>query len=432
MKKFYFWFLLIYPLIFCNSRMTNDLPGFDKFAIFSFLPKEIRYVEIILIIIAFIFALLNKNSLYRYSTLPSIFIFLFLAFIGGVINFIPFQDTLQVTYTFILPFLIIYTIISFDYNLNDLKKAINFYNIILLVSIPIMLYEFLFFRRLPVVNPADIANGLFRDSNVSANYFFILMFYNIAFFLKRGEKKYVIFSSAAFFLAFIGFNEKSTIFSVVLLLFFFVKTGKLRIKNLVIIVPLVILLIFINTIAKKDDANPLLRLNLLEDVELTKIGPVKSYLNTFEIWTESIGYVIFGSGAGTYSNPIIFSKWERGKISELTRKYNYDIMLASESKDSNINSAIDWTVNIFTGLLVELGFIAAMIIVLLYRKLLKDLINIYRKKDKSDYIALATILGLNLLLLNSLISNVSNIDEMVLIVPISFISAILIKNNYAN
>jgi hypothetical protein len=258
---------------------------------------------------------------------------------------------------------------------------------------------------------------------------FIVSFIELGFFFHSKSNKHLYIAIIAFIIAFLGFDEKSTIFFAVLLIMFLVIGKRINLKILIsLLLVFTILKVIQSSIIKEEIGGQasLIRIELLEDIDLTQIGPIKSYLNIPSVLAESIIYPFFGSGPGTYSNPIVFSKFAKGEISSVAKKYNYEIILASDSDSIGIKSALDWTVNIISGLIVEFGILCFVCIFYLYNKLIKNLFYIFKKNEQYSFLALSILFSLVLLLITASLSNVANIDEITLMGPLCLYSGILL------
>jgi len=402
--------------------MVKTLPGYNVFAIFAFIPKEIRYVEVVVILFFYIYSNFKTKKINHFNFALQIIAFVSISLISTLINGVSFVDAMQVIYMFLFPFLIISTIAAFDYEPIYFDKLSNFVKYFILLCIPAAIYGFFVFRNYVNVNPADVINVYFSDASTSANFMFILAFYELSYYLNSRKNKNLVLFIISFIIAFLGFNEKSILFFIGLMIFYLIKTKKFNLK---LVISISIIGLFLSLIyyyiSQKEyiRQKSLIRVELLSEIDLTSVGPIRSYLNVPLALSESIIYPFFGSGPGTYSTPIVFSNFHAGKISSIAKKYNYTILLSSFNSQKNlINSALDWTVNIFSGLIVEFGIIASIIIIFLYKTIIKRLLKISNSNIQYSYLAWPTILSLFLLLVNSLVSNVANINEIVLMVPI--------------
>jgi len=442
--KVFFYFLLIYPLIFSNLSMIENLPGYSYFAFFSFLPKQIRYLEVILICFFFLRSILySKRETKKYDVGKIIVIFLLIAIVSSLINRVDVSTFSQATYIFIFPLLIFHIMLNFNLPIDYLEKIIKFIKIILLINLPIIIFEFLYFRLLAnysVVNADDVVTGIFADSQIQAIFFFNAFFLLLGNYFLFNKKNDLIFSIFAFCIAFIGFDEKDTVIVILLTIIMLFLLKQLNIKQIIFgvtIFALVISVINFFRYKQHQENSSLIRFELLKNIDLTKLGPLKAYLNVINIYSESIIYPLVGVGPGTFSSPLVYSKFRgTGKMTQIAEKYNYNMILVGSNSawlstnqvmNANIVSALNWNVNNIAGLVIEYGFICFILIFIFYKKLLVKLIRLYKEKLLYKPRLLAVIMMfINLLLLTS-ITNVENINDIVLIsIPI-IISAIILN-----
>lgn len=443
MKKFYFYFILIFPIIFSNAQMVEFLPAFEIFSIFNFLPKEIKYIEVLIIIYFFLYSIINSKR--RTNNIPLLlFIISFLGIVSFVFNSTNLMDMLQSIYSYIFPFMILFTIYHFNYDILWFYKFINFLKNFVIISFIVALYQIINYRILGNAgnaNLADVVNTFFVNSHVSSFYFYLVSMIFLSVYIIKREKSYLYYIIISLFIAFFGFNEKVLFVFILFAIIFIMMIGKNLFKNFLFKLSFFIIIIFLSTFLLKNNENPnkLIRYELLQNIDFKNSGPIKAYSNIFNIYNEFPYSILIGIGPGSFSHPLVYRRFrEDREVTKIAYKYNYDMILLGSKADwlgnlrfynINISSALDWNVNLIAGYIIEFGLLSSIILFLLYKNLLSKLLSIFKKSKNQFYKSLSLALFLELLLIIFIgaISNTDNINEISLMAIIILPTAILIR-----
>ena len=290
--------------------MDKNLPSFEVFRPFAFIPKEIRIIELVVVCVLFLFSIRKVFEKER-NVIYAIFIVGFIVSIGSVINSVGLKDSIQMLYVTLLPFIlyIIFRSRGFDsLNIADVSK---FYKFILIVNLPVTIYQFFVFRSQYPSSASDVVQGFFSDQHTAANFFFIFF---LIFYAEYGAQKKIsslLFACAAFLMGKFGYNEKSTLFMGLIFLTMLIVKKELNFRTTAMIALLGIALFSISQYVASESSQEELRTEILTEIDLTEIGPVKSYINIPKVLSESSRLSVFWRWSGTIFQRNYFRKGRR-------------------------------------------------------------------------------------------------------------------------
>lgn len=429
MKKFYLWFVIIYPFILSNARMLDSIPGYNYFSIATFFPRTVAIIVWIFVITCFYFLYgLRGSQIVPNSFLIGLFT---IGTIGGLFAGVEYVDVIQGVVIFLFPFLIFNTIIGLQVRTFTYQDAIRIMLKIGLFNVPVALIAFFTFRDLGAdYNPDDVVNGFFSDSHQYSVFFiFLSLLFLSSWFYDRNKKNLIGFLFAAVF-SYFGFNEKAfLLFLFVLSVTIIVWFPKYRLKLLLAMIVLIVIGQYV--IGQKQDELGL-RIDLLSKVDIKDIPLVDSYLNIPEIFLTNPSYLLLGAGWGGFGTPIAYSRIKRSLTTSVAEKYNYFSLYASLNIDGSEyvqQSALEWTSTLFVGFIIESGIIGSILFFIIYARLMRFFFSVSQMSRQYSNIGMAALVYLILILLLSFVSTYTSFDDVVVIMPPIVLGALIMSEN---
>ena len=342
--------------------------------------------------------------------------------LGGLLNGVGFVDIFQGLYLYTSPILVFYTCIWLNVELKDFNIIKYFVLIIYITNVPAWFYQVVTFYSFD--GNGDNVNGLLRDAHLFANFFYFGVIYCFAMSIIYKKMMWGVMAIICFAIGFMAINEKATLFLIPILIIILIMFTGIKLKRLIIplavfgVIGYTAFTIGSNIMAKTDTK---FRTDVFEENDLSDIGTIVAYIQIPFVFAEVPSALVYGVGAGNYGSSIALRRHVEGTETELSKRYVGDLELAGYV------GAFAWRTNYLIGALVEFGLIFTGIFLLFYTRLARNLISRIKLTSNKDELAIIafTLGSLALLWMTALVSNISNLDEGILVYPIIISAAIL-------
>ena len=424
MKNFYFITLLVFSAIWSNARMLDQLAGYPIFHVFD-LPREIRFIEFIIVLGFFIFSYFKNKQNKEYIEPEYLFIPWILpviALTGGLLNNVGMTDIFQGLYLYTSPLLVFYTALWLKIESKDLLKLRTVVFIIMLFNIPAWIYEVNVYYSFD--GNGDNVNGMLRDAHLFAAFFYFGVIYCFSLAILKRSIIWAIGAILFFIVGFMAINEKATLFLGPILFSVLVGITEIKLKRLILPLLLFGLIGYAaysvgESIMAKTDTK--IRVDIFEDNDLSDIGTIVAYVQLPLVFAEVPTALIYGAGSGNYGSSIALRRNVEGTETDLSKRYVGDLELAGAV------GAFAWKTNYLIGTLVEFGLIFTFILLSFYYRVGKRIVFVFKTiAETEDKGVISYVLGsLALLWMTALVSNISNLDEGILVYPIMIAAAVI-------
>lgn len=424
MRKSYIILVMVVAAAWSNIRMLEQVAGYDLFHLLDF-PREFRFLELALIVFAFLYAYTSHRRLHgktQFEHLEWPGVVVGIGLLGGILNGVGIMDIMQGLYLFVSPLLVYYTCRWLKFSWTELRILGRAIAIILLVNIPAWFYQIITF--LPVRKTGDDVNGVLRDAHLFATFFYCAALYGLARSVLTRSLGWALVTFAMFSVGFLAFNEKATLFMIPLGVGLVIAAmGSLRSKRVltsaIVIIIVVSLLVFSSDMMDQVEVG--LRTSVITESSIVELGTVIAYLQLPSVFIDVPHAVLIGVGPGNYGSAIAIRRHVEGTASQLSKTYVGDFDLAGYV------GAFAWRTNYLIGMLVEYGIVFTLLLVLFYYRMVREIARRFRaiKTEQFRAGALYALGSISLLWLTALVSNISNLDEGILVYPVMMTFACL-------
>lgn len=217
MKRTLIYLATFWVIALNNSKIPERLLTYKIFCIFR-LPRQVRYIEICIVIIMSIIVFLSTNDKFLRKIIWLLIFFMISALIGIIIHPTLIADQLQGIYIYILPILIFIFSAFLKINKEDILFITKFYSLYLLINIFIgLIFD------LPLYGSAgDGIHGLYSDAHVFGTFLAILSCVFFYSYLKTKKLKSLLTSFSLVLFSFLPSNEKMIIFNLITIFLLFI------------------------------------------------------------------------------------------------------------------------------------------------------------------------------------------------------------------
>ncbi|MCU0453813.1 MAG: hypothetical protein MUE68_09150 [Bacteroidetes bacterium] len=419
MKRTFIYGIILIGVLWTNARMLDHVADYDWMHVVD-LPREFRFFEVGFIGLFFAVAFRNawkEGWRRRLDHVRFPLILVTLAFLAGALNGSTPVDIFQGMFLFLSPLMVYQTARWLDLRGEDLRSIVRTMALLLLLSLPLWLYQVLTF--FVEDGNGDNVHAFFRDAHLYANLLYCGVLVAAASFAVRRRYLDLLAAGALFFVAFMPLNEKSMIFMVFLLLAVLLfrrgeRKARRRLMPAFILTAVLVVGFLVGRDLLSSTGGEGLRANILTENRLEDLGTVLAYLQLPFVFEEVPQALVYGVGPGNYGSSMAIRRSVEGSATELSTRYVGDIEV------SGVIGAFSWRTNYFIGMLVEYGAIFTAIVALFYLSLARRLYRLAKSSASEVIVVWSLALGgsLMLLLLTGLVSNISGLDEGILAYPI--------------
>lgn len=375
-SKYLFFYLTFYLFLYNISQIPSD--NLIHLYFWGGMPKIVRYLEIIILIIVFVIVMLSKKK-FTFNDILTYHLILisFLSFILNLSDFNYIYYQFNSFFLILVPFIMLTIFDYFEIDKHFILNILKFWVFVILVSIIVMfLYQINIIDPVTGIKSPDSNIGLFPNAHIFGS---ILGVFSVYFFsLYIGSKKKLLLFISIFFLLISIYpsNEKVILlnFLYIIYLILYDKLKHLNIFNLVIaFITFCILITIIILII--DNVNYLpydFRIfYLIQNLDFSELGIIKSWKLALGIINENKLNYIIGIGPGNYASVGAQQAFYNNIVNFYMNKYFYLVMT-----NTAFNSAYQIPFNWFTIILVENGIVYFTIYFYLFFYYVKNIVKI--------------------------------------------------------
>jgi hypothetical protein len=415
LKLLLFFFAFVYPFVLENARMFEGVASYEQVRILA-LPKSIRFVEILFFLGMSVYVLFKTfpthNRFFSWKELSAVFISLgvgiFVKLLDDNFREVSISTCIQVVWVLLVPYLIFFIFHSLSFSKRFIRVSVNCLFALGMLNALAGVYQVQFLNLM-----GDDVNGAMQDAHTFGNFMLLLI---IGLFIIRKGRKYMLLIVFPL-LAFVGASsQKSYVVFLILLLVYVIFFAGIKFRIAFVIVVLVFGSLAVNFVIQ-NDPHILDRFLLVADIGLRNSGIGESYANIFEVHNRYVFSYPFGIGTGNYANPINYPSF-LGDVD-----VPVSTLFREKIKNYGIITAFDMQVTYVSFLLIEVGFIGFFFIGRFYYKILRTLIQKY-KKELND-LALFTAFGLLIPIISSFFTLLYSMEQISLIYPLMALAGLL-------
>ena len=419
------YFLLIWPFIYSNARLSTQDGGTEIYSIFSFIGPEIRYLEAFLFIVLnvyiYILFIFSKTKVNQLTT--NIFLLFFWVCLVSIVSIaeglVPATYIFRASYELLCPFLVFNIASKLNLDQKTIDNFIKVLFVFMIINCITIFHQFLFLFNGVFVD-GDYFRGIFSDAHVQA-----IFSYSSALFIISNEnylKKFFYIIPINIFCAFLSSNEKASIFFLlVCLLIIFSKLSRrnIFISLLVMMFILININFFIYTFSPRI-------LEYSDNFSLIELlyysGPFQMFLILFEQFSISFKNIFFGIGPSLFGGPSSISLIQNF----MAPNYIADIFYVEAFGQYNFLplSGFFSKSSFYLTILGEFGIVVFLIFILLLKN-----IFIYLFKPNNNVLRNPLLYIFIFILLCALLSSYSVWDSQIVLTPFFLILSFLILNN---
>lgn len=341
----------VWVMVLNNSRITQNPLADGAYAWLS-VPRAARAVEAVLVLSAF--AVLQPRLVRsRQGTLNGL-LWLFIGASGVAAWLAPslLLAQFQGIYIYLAPFLVFLIAWEASPTPRLIRWLCGWFSACLALSIVA-----LFFQFSAVGAKGDWIHGFFSDAHVLGSFLAIGSCAAFSTFLEQGGTGYGLGAGALFLLSYFPANEKVVLLNAV---WFATALSWRWLRHprgwrtwSALAVATVAALAFVT--GRPTDAEPLLRLNLIEGRSLSNLGPVRAWSYTWDAIADSPVTFAVGLGPANYAG-LAAAQAVHGQstVLDLRSKTATEVLL--EEPDLVVG-AVAWVRNSWSSLLAEFGFV---------------------------------------------------------------------------
>lgn len=436
MKRSFIYLVLIWAYVYSNSRLAFQEmgAGTEIYSLFGFIGQESRIIETLIVLLFFfhtiILNLRAKNEL-ALNEFQKVFILLsfqiaLICFFTINLNGINIAGAFSAIYQLLLPFILLFITISYDYDKSYLlliKKVIYF---VFFLNTAVIFHQWLFLFNGEFVH-GDYFRGIFSDSHAQAIFSFSLALMFLLYLIKTKKRKYLFLFIVSCFAAVIAQNEKAAIFFILVILLLFI--GELNLNRYLTFFSVFLIGSFILVYIK--DVLEALAPRALSFVDISNIflmipsiGFIAMLITFYYFILDSPLILFTGLGPATFGSPACLRMVRENLSNPWAREYFYSEVSGDFSWLNISVEGLAMKNSFFVSSLGEYGLIIFVQLGILISKMFK-MIKQNSRIDHSNYVFVKSQKYILIyVLLCSVISTIGSWDTQIVLTPLILIIGI--------
>ncbi len=406
----------VWVIVLNNARIADNLPQELAYSLVM-VPRVTRAIEAAVVLGAF--ALLQPRlGRSRLSSLNvALWLFIALAVLGGFRQPTSLGVQLHGTYVYVAPFLVYalaWVAAPTRRTVHRLGWLVGGY---LVASVIVALV-----LQLPTVREkGDLIHGLLSDAHAFGTYLALACCVAFTWFLGRGGLGFLTLAVAAFLVSYFPANEKAIVFT---LLWCGTTTGIRLLRRPAsrrgLLAAFGALVLLGGLLLSPGRAQSWLRLEQLERLHFSDVGPVRAATSAIAAIADSPGDLVFGLGPGNFAGVAALSAARANPVSSLSLS-----QAAREVQrfDSGAVGAAGWATNAWSNLLAEFGVAGSCLFALLLAAVFGPLVAWHPADRHGDFVRLVVFGMLGLVVWQGIFTPYTSWAEPVLVYPMMALAA---------